>query len=114
MAVPPGGGLARCAAVFLPGEPGPSRTGRVAFWRPDGGALPEPGDAGVPGAERLTLTVARRHGKGARARTAEALSTGVAEALPLLVRARQDPGAHPAAACWGAAALHALHLVARG
>ncbi|MGW4204895.1 DEAD/DEAH box helicase, partial [Streptomyces sp. NPDC004726] len=29
-------------------------------------------------------------------------------------RARSHPAAHPAAACWGAAALHALHLVARG
>ena len=38
----------------------------------------------------------------------------VAEALPLLARARRDPAAHPATACWGAAALHALHLVARG
>ncbi|MEV6400154.1 DEAD/DEAH box helicase, partial [Streptomyces sp. NPDC051907] len=29
-------------------------------------------------------------------------------------RARGHAAAHPAAACWGAAALHALHLVARG
>ncbi|CAM5374476.1 hypothetical protein SGLAM104S_06448 [Streptomyces glaucescens] len=35
-------------------------------------------------------------------------------ALPLLVRARHDPAAHPATACWGAAALHALRLAARG
>ncbi|MBO4260546.1 DEAD/DEAH box helicase, partial [Streptomyces griseorubiginosus] len=33
---------------------------------------------------------------------------------PLLVRARRDPAAHPATACWGAAALHALRLTARG
>ncbi|WP_314172834.1 DEAD/DEAH box helicase [Streptomyces winkii] len=112
MAVPPGDRLARCAVVFLPGEP--SRTGRVVFWRPDGAALPDPGDAGVPGAAPHELTVARRHGKGARGRTVPALSVGVAEALPVLVRARRDPGADPAAACWGAAALHALHLVARG
>ncbi|WP_443742995.1 DEAD/DEAH box helicase [Streptomyces pinistramenti] len=38
----------------------------------------------------------------------------VAEAVPLLIGARYDPAAHPAAAGWGAAALHALHLVARG
>ena len=112
MAVPPRDGLARCAAVFLPGEP--SRAGRVAFWAPDGGDLPEPDDCGVPGAVPGELTVARRHGKGARARTVAALSMSVSEALPLLVGARQDPGAHPACACWGAAALHALHLVARG
>ncbi|MFE0514117.1 DEAD/DEAH box helicase, partial [Streptomyces sp. NPDC058964] len=30
------------------------------------------------------------------------------------VRARRDPAAHPATACWGAAALHALRLAARG
>ncbi|MFF3766701.1 DEAD/DEAH box helicase [Streptomyces sp. NPDC001922] len=38
----------------------------------------------------------------------------LADAVPLLARARHEPAAHPAAACWGAAALHALHLVARG
>ncbi|WP_432093909.1 SNF2-related protein [Streptomyces sp. bgisy100] len=38
----------------------------------------------------------------------------LADAVPLLARVRRDPAAHPAAACWGAAALHALHLVARG
>ncbi len=43
-----------------------------------------------------------------------ALTLPLAEALPLLVRARRDPAAHPATACWGAAALHALRLVARG
>ncbi len=30
------------------------------------------------------------------------------------MRARHDPAAHPATACWGAAALHALRLTARG
>ncbi len=38
----------------------------------------------------------------------------VEDALPLLVRARHLATAHPATRCWGAAALHALHLVARG
>ncbi|MCX3062991.1 DEAD/DEAH box helicase, partial [Streptomyces beihaiensis] len=38
----------------------------------------------------------------------------VADALPLLVRARRTRGTHPAAAAWGGAAAHALHLVARG
>ncbi|MER5969860.1 DEAD/DEAH box helicase [Streptomyces sp. NPDC002055] len=38
----------------------------------------------------------------------------LADAVPLLAGARHDPAAHPAAACWGAAALHALHLAARG
>ncbi|MFG3105228.1 DEAD/DEAH box helicase [Streptomyces tendae] len=60
------------------------------------------------------LTVVRRHGAGVRRGTAPALSLPLAEALPLLVRARHDPAAHPATACWGAAALHALRLTARG
>ncbi|MGH3323191.1 MAG: hypothetical protein ACRDOV_02015, partial [Streptomyces sp.] len=41
MGTAPGEGIARCAAVFVPGEP--AREGKVAFWRPDGGTLPEPG-----------------------------------------------------------------------
>jgi len=94
----------RLAAVFLP-APLP-RDGRVAFWDPDGGPLP---------AEDTELTVVRPHGaSGVRRRTAPALCLPVAEALPLLVRARRDPAAHPATACWGAAALHALRLTARG
>ncbi|MEU1270984.1 DEAD/DEAH box helicase [Streptomyces sp. NPDC005799] len=93
----------RLAAVFLP-APLP-RDGRVAFWDPDGGLLP---------AEDTELTVVRRHGAGVRRRTTPALTLPVGEALPLLVRARRDPAAHPATACWGAAALHALRLTARG
>ncbi|HEV7628962.1 MAG TPA: SNF2 helicase-associated domain-containing protein, partial [Streptomyces sp.] len=112
MAVPPGDGLARCAVVFLPGEP--SRQGKVAFWRPDGGPLPEPGPGGGTGDGPHQLTVARPHGKGARACVTPALLLSVSDALPPLLRARYDPAAHPAAACWGAAAMHALHLLARG
>ncbi|WP_329333012.1 SNF2-related protein [Streptomyces sp. NBC_00663] len=97
---------ARLAAVFLP-APLP-REGRMAFWDPEDGPLPD-------GADGLTdLTVVRRHGAGVRRRTAPALTVPLAEALPLLVRARRDPAAHPATACWGAAALHALRLTARG
>ncbi|GAB7034193.1 DEAD/DEAH box helicase [Streptomyces sp. NPDC021749] len=118
-----------CAAIFLPAQP--PRAGRIALWRPDGGPLPQPGadaqdDGSQPGAdarddgsrstgaEATELTVARRHGSGARARTVPAVLLPVAEAVPLLVRARHDPDADPAAACWGAATLHALHLAARG
>ncbi|MFF2159397.1 DEAD/DEAH box helicase [Streptomyces sp. NPDC058175] len=90
------------AAVFLP-APLP-RESTVAFWHPDGTDL--------PGA--TPLTVVRPHGAGARTRTVPAVRLSVTDALPLLVRARHTPGAHPAAACWGAAALHALHLVGRG
>ncbi|MEU1280571.1 DEAD/DEAH box helicase [Streptomyces sp. NPDC005805] len=96
-------GLLRCAAVFLPGAL--PREGRVAFWAPDGGE--------VPGADG-SITVVRAHGRGVRSRTVPARLLTVTDALPVLVAARHDPLAHPAAACWGAAALHALHLVARG
>ncbi|MFE2939757.1 DEAD/DEAH box helicase [Streptomyces sp. NPDC059255] len=110
-------GLVRHAAVFLPA--GLPREGRVAFWAPEG-ELPE-----APGDE---LTVVRRDGLGAggggaagggagggvRAVTVPAVMMSVADAVPLLVRARRDRTAHPASACWGAAALHALQLAARG
>ncbi|MEU3598023.1 DEAD/DEAH box helicase [Streptomyces sp. NPDC006798] len=98
------------AAVFLPAAL--PREGRMAFWAP-GGDLPyETGD---------TLTVVEPvppsepgGPPGAAARTVPAVLLPVAEALPALVRARGLAAAHPATACWGAAALHALHLVARG
>ncbi|MDL5204620.1 DEAD/DEAH box helicase [Streptomyces sp. ALI-76-A] len=93
----------RLAAVFLP-APLP-RDGRVAFWDPEDGEVP---------AAHSEITVVRRHGAAVRRRTAPALSLPLGEALPLLVRARRDPAAHPATACWGAAALHALRLTARG
>ncbi|MDO0924969.1 SNF2-related protein [Streptomyces sp. TG1A-8] len=95
----------RLASVYLP-APLP-REGRIAFWDPDGGPLPAHGDTGE-------LTVVRRRGAGVRRRQVPARTLPLAEALPLLVRARRDPAAHPATACWGAAALHALRLVARG
>ncbi|WP_406178159.1 DEAD/DEAH box helicase [Streptomyces sp. NBC_00996] len=130
----------RLAAVFLP-APLP-REGRVAFWDPDGDALPSgqkvgvtvPGEqaAGVSSGERARgassgepvdgalsgeptrLTVVRPHGPGVRRGTVPAVTLPVGEALSLLAGARRDPAAHPATACWGAAALHALRLVARG
>ncbi|MGW7169178.1 DEAD/DEAH box helicase [Streptomyces sp. NPDC054884] len=97
----------RLAAVFLP-APLP-REGRVAFWDPAGDALPA-----APQAQRTELTVVRRHGATIRRSQTPALSLPLDTALPLLVRARSDPAAHPATACWGAAALHALRLAARG
>ncbi|GLX47499.1 helicase [Streptomyces hygroscopicus subsp. hygroscopicus] len=96
----------RLAAVYLP-APLPRR-GRVAFWDPTGEPLPA--EVGDP----EEITVVRRHGAGARRRRVPALGLPLADALPLLVRARRDPAAHPATACWGAAALHALRLVTRG
>lgn len=100
----------RLAAVFLP-SPVVPREGRIAFWDPDGErALPEAEE----GVEQTELTVVRRSGAGVRRRSTPALTLSVEAALPLLVRARRDPAAHPATACWGAAALHALRLAARG
>ncbi|MEU4500379.1 DEAD/DEAH box helicase [Streptomyces sp. NPDC024089] len=119
--------LLRCAAVFVP-APLP-RDGRIAFWDPEGGPLPEPGDvcahpadpeSPAPGASTAEITVVRRQrqGKGqgddVRRRTVPALLLPVADALPLLVRARHQESAHPATRCWGAAALQALNLAARG
>lgn len=97
----------RLAAVFLP-APLP-RDGRVAFWDPADGPLPA--DVAGPPTE---LTVVRRHGASVRRRQTPALSLPLDRALPLLMRARRDPAAHPATACWGAATLHALRLAARG
>ncbi|MFJ8151095.1 SNF2-related protein [Streptomyces sp. NPDC094468] len=99
----PGGVSRRLAAVYLPADL--PRQGRVAFWDPDGDPLP---------AATEDLTVVRRHGAGVRRRQVPALTLPLGEALPLLVRARHDPAAHPATACWGAAAQHALRLAARG
>ncbi|MEU9604245.1 DEAD/DEAH box helicase [Streptomyces sp. NPDC048057] len=92
-----------CAAVFLPAAL--PREGRVAFWSPDG-ELPQ-GDTEL-------ITVVRCGEAEPDRRTVPAVLLSITDAVPLLVRARSRPGAHPAAACWGAAALHALHLVARG
>ncbi|GAA2566757.1 MULTISPECIES: DEAD/DEAH box helicase [Streptomyces] len=115
----------RLAAVFLP-APLP-RQGRIAFWDPDDGPLtpgppaygadpaPEGAREDADRAPGLTeLTVVRRHGTAVRRATTPALALPLGDALPLLVRARHDPAAHPATACWGAAALHALRLTARG
>ncbi|MFF7307962.1 SNF2-related protein [Streptomyces sp. NPDC008137] len=102
----------RLPAVFLP-APLP-RDGRIAFWDPEGEPLRTGDTEDTEEAVATELTVVRRHGAGVRRRTTPALSLPLEEALPLLVRARHDPAAHPATACWGAAALHALRLTARG
>ncbi|MFK0110868.1 SNF2-related protein [Streptomyces sp. NPDC091217] len=104
----PGGVPVRLAAVYLPADL--PRQGRIAFWDPAGDPLPE----SAPASATEDLTVVRRHGAGVRRRQVPALTLPIAEALPLLVRARRDPAAHPATACWGAAAQHALRLAARG
>lgn len=115
--------LLSCAAVFLPASL--PRDGRVAFWDPDGGPLPEPGDlsrcaadpeGSVPDVVTREITVVRGHGRenGIRRCAVPAVLMPVTDALPLLARARHQRSAHPATRCWGAAALQALNLVARG
>ncbi|MFD8720022.1 SNF2-related protein [Streptomyces sp. NPDC059629] len=104
----PDGVPVRLAAVYLPADL--PRQGRIAFWDPAGDPLPDSASASAT----EDLTVVRRHGAGVRRRQVPALTLPIAEALPLLVRARRDPAAHPATACWGAAAQHALRLAARG
>ncbi|MFE8950459.1 DEAD/DEAH box helicase [Streptomyces sp. NPDC007856] len=101
--------LSACEAVFLPGDP--AREGRVAFWRADGGKMP---DCDV---ELGELTVVRPHGNGIRRRRVSAVLLPVAQAVPVLTRARAmvpSGNASVSAAWWGAGALIALQLAARG
>ncbi|MEO3755358.1 DEAD/DEAH box helicase [Streptomyces sp. B6B3] len=94
--------LAGCAAVFLPADP--PRASRVAFWHPE--TTPE-GDT-----EPLDVALPDADGSVA-VRSVPAVVRPVREALPVLTRARAA-GGHPAAAYWGAAAVLALQLAARG
>ncbi|MFI8432281.1 DEAD/DEAH box helicase [Streptomyces sp. NPDC079020] len=92
----------------------PAGTAAPTTAAPAGTAAPTTaGQGGV-----TELTVVRRDGTGGardvRTRTVPAVLLSVEDALPLLVRARHRASAHPATRCWGAAALHALNLVARG
>ncbi|MFF8448437.1 DEAD/DEAH box helicase [Streptomyces leeuwenhoekii] len=99
--------LARCCAVFLPGDP--ARTGTVSFWRPDGGPLPA-----VPSGSVTDLTVVVPGGDGVEPVCVPAVLLPVRAALPVLTRARACGYGHRAAVFWGTVAVHALHLVARG
>ncbi|WP_327122394.1 SNF2-related protein [Streptomyces sp. NBC_01341] len=107
----------RCAAVFVPDAL--PRDGRIAFWDPEGAVGPMshfgyPGPGGTPyTVTDITVVVPDGDG-GARTRTVPAVELPVADAVPLLARARHRAVAHPATRAWGAAALHALTLVARG
>ncbi|MFH8242233.1 DEAD/DEAH box helicase [Streptomyces sp. NPDC018321] len=99
--------LARCCAVFLPADP--ARAGRVAFWRTDGES-----PVGLASGSVENLTVVLPDGDGVRPATVPALLLPVRAALPVLTRARSGADAHRATVFWGAVALEALHLVARG
>ncbi|MFJ5773863.1 SNF2-related protein [Streptomyces sp. NPDC093094] len=91
----------------MPGDP--ARTGTVAFWRPDGGTPPAAAAGSV-----ADLSVVLPTEDGVRRGTVPALLLPVDAALPVLARARVAPGVHRAVAFWGAAAVFALHLTARG
>jgi superfamily II DNA or RNA helicase len=96
--------------VFLPGDP--ARTGSVAFWRPDGDTLPVTATASVTD---LTVVVPSVDGvDGVEPQSVPAVLVPVRTALPVLMRARTGAQGHRSAVFWGAAATHALHLVARG
>ncbi|MFF0026710.1 SNF2-related protein [Streptomyces avermitilis] len=99
--------LARCCAVFMPADP--ARTGRVAFWRPDGDAPPAVACGSV---EELTVVVPGDEGVERVAVPAVLLSARAA--LPVLTRARAAAHTHRATAFWGTAGVLALQLVARG
>ncbi|WP_327308128.1 SNF2-related protein [Streptomyces sp. NBC_01298] len=97
-------GLIPCSAVFLPAEP--ARDGRIAFWPPDPDEVLHLEGRGTT--EQLTVvTPDLRH------TSVTALVLPLAEALPLLTRVRSAASAG-AAPFWGAAALLALRLAARG
>ncbi|MFF7116718.1 DEAD/DEAH box helicase [Streptomyces albogriseolus] len=120
--------LARCAAVFEPGDP--ARTGRIAFWDPAGGTPPT-----APGGEPGQADLVVPDGDGFAVRTVPVLRLTPAHALPALLHARRTatttaatapagptapttaepaPAApHPATVFWGAVTALALHLIAR-
>ncbi|CAL9644787.1 DEAD/DEAH box helicase [Streptomyces sp. enrichment culture] len=120
--------LARCAAVFEPGDP--ARTGRVAFWDPAGGTPPT-----APGGEPGEADLVVPDGDGFAVRTVPVLRLTPAHALPALLHARRTatttaatapagptaptttepaPAApHAATVFWGAVTALALHLIAR-
>ncbi|MFF6640104.1 ATP-dependent helicase, partial [Streptomyces althioticus] len=117
--------------MFEPGDP--ARTGRIAFWRPDGGT-PPPTPGGEPGEAGLVVP----DGDGFTVRTVPVVRLTPSCALPALLHARRatatppaDPPTpattadapettphheatpHPATAFWGAVTALALHLTAR-
>jgi len=99
--------LNRCCAVFIPSDP--PRTGTMAFWRPDGEALPAVTQGSVA---ELDLVLPAPDGYVQRVRL-PAVLLPVRAALPVLTRPRQD-GRHRAVEFWGTAGLLALRFLARG
>ncbi|MDX2934975.1 DEAD/DEAH box helicase [Streptomyces ipomoeae] len=99
--------LIRCHAVFVGADP--ARTGRVLFRRPDGTAPP----LVAPGSIEETALVLPSD-NGVASVTVPAMSLPAHAALPVLTRARAAASAHRSTAFWGAAAVLALQLTARG
>ncbi|GGS47835.1 helicase SNF2 [Actinokineospora fastidiosa] len=128
--------LTRTQAVFHPADP--PRTSTIAFigtfdvgdpaeltlftpTTPDGTPRPNRGSdrPSLPGYRDSDLVNRARsqpvHNSGGVELTTVAVTKlSVADAVPVLSRARRDGSADPAAAFWGAAVVLALHLVARG
>ncbi|GAA2932230.1 MULTISPECIES: DEAD/DEAH box helicase [Streptomyces] len=108
--------------MFLPGDP--ARTGGIAFWRPDGEVPPTVasssvasaslGSASLVSASATNLTVVVPGSDGVEAESVPAVLVPVDAALPVLTRARVSAQGHRSTVFWGAAAVHALHLVTRG
>ncbi|MFV8183769.1 DEAD/DEAH box helicase [Streptomyces sp. AF1B] len=99
--------LVRCSAVFLPGDP--ARSGRVAFWRPDGDT-----PSGIASGSVEDLNVVLPCGEDVETARVAAVLLPVRAALPVLTRARTDAHGRRGAAFWGAATVLALQCVARG
>lgn len=87
----------------------PSRTGSVAFWRPDGEVPPA-----VASGAFDDLTVALPGDDDVELVTVPAVLLPVRAALPVLTRARAAAHAHRTTKFWGAGAVLALQLAARG
>ncbi|MEU5850496.1 hypothetical protein [Saccharopolyspora shandongensis] len=100
--------LGRCAVVFDPGDP--PRAGAFVVHDPGGGPLPVDLTLGEPAEPVVTLA----EDGAVVARRVPARRIAVAQALPLLVAMRDEREAHPSAGFHSAAAVLALHLVARG
>ncbi|GAA4787508.1 DEAD/DEAH box helicase [Streptomyces ziwulingensis] len=93
--------------MFLPGDP--ARSGSIAFWRPDG---ERPWGVEAGSLVDLAVTVPAAH--GVETVDVPAVVLPLREALPVLTRVRAQAESHRAAAFWGAAAVEALHFLARG
>ncbi|MQY37254.1 RNA polymerase-associated protein RapA [Streptomyces sp. RB17] len=105
--------LAGCCTVFLPSDP--ARTGRIAFWRPDGEAPPAVAESVAADVSLAELEIVKPTADGGveQVRT-PALLLPVRRALPLLRHARALRQVHRSCGFWAYACHLALHFLARG